>query len=30
MLLRGCQPFLQMDEQQTPEEEEDVLKFPYQ
>ena len=29
-LLRGCQPFLQVDEPQTSEQEEDVLKFPYQ
>ena len=29
-LLRGCQPFLQVDEPRTPEEEEDMLKFSYQ
>ena len=28
-LLRGCQPFLQVDEPQTPEKEEGMLKFPY-
>ena len=28
-LLRECQPFLQVDEPQTPEEEEDMLQFPY-
>ena len=29
-LLRGCQPFLQVNESQTPEEEEeDMLKLPY-
>ena len=29
-LLRGCQPFLQVDEPQTSEEEENMLEFPYQ
>ena len=29
-LLRGRQPFLQVDESQTPEEKEDMLKFTYQ
>ena len=28
-LLWGCQPSLEADEPQTPENEEDMLKFPY-